>query len=177
MGRWLQQEIARLRDEWKDSLSDDAPKPSASERRMLMGTWVMKAWKKFCEEQHVLRNSAFERTGCLITLNGSRDKEIQPQAFEEDWYTCLQDISSIAQRLEADRVRQQEETCDLGDTADVERGEDDIEEMVNDVEEEEDDTAVEEDPDVDPEILDIDYFLKSHCNRRGEIDYLVKWTG
>ena len=56
-------------------------KMSAKERRILMTKWTGDAWDDMQHYKDIFRK-AFERTGCLMTVDGSGDDLICPQGYE-----------------------------------------------------------------------------------------------
>ena len=73
---WLDQE--ENADKWYGNES----KFSVSDRRILITHWVGKAWKKLCSSGYEnLRRRFWEKTGCLITAEGSDDEKITPEGL------------------------------------------------------------------------------------------------
>lgn len=72
MERWLEED-ANL-ELWHDKLS-------AKERRILMTKWTAAAWKELSADT-MLFKKLFQKTGCLITADGSEDDTIRPQGLE-----------------------------------------------------------------------------------------------
>lgn len=56
-------------------------KISAKHRRILMTRWTGHAWKELSSQQEFIRK-LFEKTGCLITADGSHEDKIRPQGLE-----------------------------------------------------------------------------------------------
>ena len=56
-------------------------KISAKDRRILMTRWTGHAWKELSSQQEFIRK-LFEKTGCLITADGSHEDKIRPQGLE-----------------------------------------------------------------------------------------------
>ena len=55
---------------------------SVSERRILVTRWVGKTYRKICDPKYDhLRYWSFEKTGTLITADGSYDARIQPEGL------------------------------------------------------------------------------------------------
>ena len=81
--------IAKAQDEWLE-LEDNVDKwmghsknLSASDRRILITQWVGEAYEKINSPDYDhFRWRCFQKTGCLITANGSEDKEISPEGLE-----------------------------------------------------------------------------------------------
>lgn len=73
---WLDQE--ENADKWYGNES----KFSASDRRILITHWTGDAWKKLCSPEYEnLRRRHWEKTGCLITADGSEDDKITPEGL------------------------------------------------------------------------------------------------
>ena len=72
METWLEEEDNL--DKWQDNLS-------ASDRRILMTQWAGKAWSELCSNQTFFKR-LFEKTGCMITADGTDDFKISPQGLE-----------------------------------------------------------------------------------------------
>jgi len=52
-------------------------KLTASERRILISHWVGEAWNKLCAPEYDnLRRRCWEKTGCLMTADGSEDPSV-----------------------------------------------------------------------------------------------------
>jgi len=49
-------------------------------RRVLMTKWTGEAWREIREDKEFF-TKLFEKTGCLITVDGSGDSKIQPQGL------------------------------------------------------------------------------------------------
>ena len=73
METWLEEKDNL--DKWQDKLS-------ARERRILMTQWTGEAWSELCSNQTFFKR-LFEKTGCLITSDGSDDFKISPQGLED----------------------------------------------------------------------------------------------
>ncbi|CAM9248088.1 unnamed protein product, partial [Heterosigma akashiwo] len=57
---------------------------SASEKRVLITRWVGAAWEKiFAEDGPYKPNRYFEKTGCLLTADGSEDHKIQLEGIKD----------------------------------------------------------------------------------------------
>lgn len=57
---------------------------SAKDRRILITRWVGEAWKKFCSAEYdEFRLKCWQKTGCLITADGSDDHLIQPEGLKD----------------------------------------------------------------------------------------------
>ena len=72
MERWLEED--ENLEMWHDKLS-------AKKRRILMTKWTAAAWKELSADQ-LLFKRLFQKTGCLITADGSDDSSIRPQGLE-----------------------------------------------------------------------------------------------
>lgn len=56
---------------------------TASERRILITHWVGDAWKKLCSPEYDnFRRRCWEKTGCLLTADGSEDEKITPEGLK-----------------------------------------------------------------------------------------------
>ena len=58
---------------------------SARERRILLTQWVGKSWEKIHDENSSYQNCLwryFEKTGCLLTADGSDDCKVNPEGLE-----------------------------------------------------------------------------------------------
>jgi len=57
---------------------------TAKERRILITNWAGEAYKKLCgSEYDHLRTRCFQKTGCLMTADGSEDHLIAPEGLED----------------------------------------------------------------------------------------------
>ncbi|XP_028404065.1 tigger transposable element-derived protein 2-like [Dendronephthya gigantea] len=72
MERWLEEE--QNLEKWHDKLS-------ARERRILMTKWTAEAWRELSKNKEFFRR-LFEKTGCLLTADGSNDDKICPQGLD-----------------------------------------------------------------------------------------------
>ena len=83
-GKMMKTKIAA---EMEKSLEEDQnlekwhDKISAKERRVLMTKWTAAAWKELCQYKNFF-GRLFEKTGCLIIVDGSEDHKISPQGLE-----------------------------------------------------------------------------------------------
>lgn len=73
MDRWLETE--ENLDKWHDKLS-------AKDRWILMTRWTGEAWSELKENKGFLKR-LFEKTGCLLTIDGSGDEFITPQGLKD----------------------------------------------------------------------------------------------
>lgn len=64
-------------------LGNDDRKLSAKDRRILITNWVGEAYRKTSKDGQFLRMlyRSFEKTGCLITADGSEDDKINPEGM------------------------------------------------------------------------------------------------
>ncbi len=74
-------------DEWLDLDHNlelwEGGKMTASQRRVLFTRWVGEATEKFNSPRYAdTCRRLFEKTGCFMTADGSRDKRIQPEGVE-----------------------------------------------------------------------------------------------
>ena len=72
-------------DSWledDDNLEQWHDKISAKNRRVLMTKWTGQAWRELREDRDFF-TKLFEKTGCLMTADGSRDDMIKPQGLED----------------------------------------------------------------------------------------------
>ena len=86
-GALLKQLYDQVQDEWLDveeNMTRWEGKVSVSDRRMLILEWTEKAWQLFCGANHNhSRHRAWERTGGLMTADGSGDDLIKPEGTSE----------------------------------------------------------------------------------------------
>ena len=83
--------IGNIQDEWLESqenidlwLGNSEKKLTTSERRILMTHWVGEAYERLqSEEYNQTRYRCFEKTGCLITADGSNDSKIKPEGLHD----------------------------------------------------------------------------------------------
>ena len=67
---------------------------SAKDRRILITLWAGEAYQKLISEQYDgFRWRMFEKTGCLITADGSGDDKIKPEGLDD--YKVLPPITSL----------------------------------------------------------------------------------
>ena len=84
-GRMIKVNIAAAMDRWleaEDNLDKWHDKLSAKERRILMTQWTGEGWTELKENKEFLKR-LFEKTGCLMTVDGSGDEFITPQGLED----------------------------------------------------------------------------------------------
>jgi len=59
---------------------------AAKDRRVLITHWVAQAWKKFASDEYFqFRQNAWQKTGCLMTADGSEDHLIRPEDLGTDY--------------------------------------------------------------------------------------------
>ena len=63
-------------NKWQSSLS-------AGERRILITQWLAEAWQTRSTNYPENSKRLFQKTGLLMTANGSDDKLIKPEGFED----------------------------------------------------------------------------------------------
>ena len=83
-GKLLKTRIGQAMERWleeDDNLELWHDKISAKKRRVLMTKWTAEAWKELAADK-MFFTKLFEKTGCLITADGSDDDKIRPQALE-----------------------------------------------------------------------------------------------
>jgi len=57
---------------------------TAKERRILISQWAGEAWDKLSDEKYdKFRENLWQKTGCLMTADGSEDSKILPEGLEE----------------------------------------------------------------------------------------------
>lgn len=83
-GRMMKQKIGEAMQMWlekEENLEMWHDKISAKNRRILMTQWTGHAWRELVSKPDFIRK-LFEKTGCLITADGSQDKKIRPQGLD-----------------------------------------------------------------------------------------------
>ena len=83
-GRMIKQKIGEAMQIWlekDENLEMWHNKISAKERRILMTQWAGHAWRELGSKPEFIRK-LFEKTGCLITADGSHDDKIKPQGLD-----------------------------------------------------------------------------------------------
>ena len=101
-GQLYKAQIAIAQEEWLEDdenierwLGNDGKKLTASERRILISKWVGEAHRKIISSQYdKVRWRAFEKTGCLITADGSEDEKIKPEGLGD--YIVPQPLNIIS---------------------------------------------------------------------------------
>ena len=84
-GRIMKVKIGEALERWleeKDNLEKWHDRLSAKERRILRTQWTGEAWSQCCTDHHFFQR-LFEKTGCLITADGSDDANISPQGLKD----------------------------------------------------------------------------------------------
>ena len=79
MGYWLLAGLILLEkgenlELWHDKLS-------AIKRRILMTKWTGKAWRELRQDKLFFKK-LFQKTGCLMTIDGTDDELIRPQGLD-----------------------------------------------------------------------------------------------
>jgi len=71
-------------DENADKWYGEDNRFTASERRILITHWVGDAYRALIDERYDnFRREIFERTGCLLTADGSGDKLVKPEGLPD----------------------------------------------------------------------------------------------
>ena len=84
-GRMMKVKIAAAIDRWletEDNLDKWHDKLSAKDRRILMTQWTGEAWSELKESKGFLKRLS-EKTGWMLTIDGSGDEYITPQGLED----------------------------------------------------------------------------------------------
>ena len=84
-GKMLKTKIGQEMDKWlaeKDNLELWHDKITARQRRILMTKWAGAAWRVLVKDRDFIKR-LFQKTGCLITIDGSDDDMIKPQRLED----------------------------------------------------------------------------------------------
>ena len=142
LGREVKREMDGISMEW---LEDDGNLAlwevglGASDLRILITQWAGEAWRRVLAGDYVWKY--FQRTGCLVTLDGSGDAgikmqgvegfkfdrpvvpDVPPEWLELDLPTDADDDQSLAMKLtrfeiESDRIREGENDFDLSSDED-----------------------------------------------------------
>ena len=79
--KWLDDESNA--DRWYGHTDEKKVSFTASERRILITNWCGEAWKKLTTsgKYDTFLRGCWERTGCLITADGSEDAKIKPEGL------------------------------------------------------------------------------------------------
>ena len=81
----LKSKIGEEMDKWleeEDNLQMWHDKITARQRRVLMRKWTGAAWWVLSKDKDFIKR-LFQKTGCLITIDGSDDDLINPQGLED----------------------------------------------------------------------------------------------
>ena len=84
IGRMFKKKMEDEMDKWlddEDNIEKWHDKISARQRPILMTRWAGQAWEELQKYEDIFKKS-FERTGCLLTIDGSDDQLIKPQGLE-----------------------------------------------------------------------------------------------
>jgi len=84
-GQMMKVKIGEALERWleeKDNLEKWHDRLSAKERRILLTQWTGEAWSHCCTDHHFFKR-LFEKTGCLMTADGSDDANISPQGLKD----------------------------------------------------------------------------------------------
>ena len=83
-GFMMKKKIGLYLDEWledEENFDKWHRTISAKERRILMTKFVGQAWEELNEDYSEMRRKFFQKTGCLMTADGTDDDKIQPEGF------------------------------------------------------------------------------------------------
>ena len=88
-GNMLKSMVRTVQDEWLEDdsnidlwLGNSDQKLDVKQRRILITHWVGENYNRLSGEQYASsRWRCFEKTGCVITANGSEDEKIQPEGL------------------------------------------------------------------------------------------------
>ena len=84
-GRMIKVKIAAAMDKWlekEENIDKWHEKLSAKERRILLTEWTGEAWSVLTQNGDLFKR-LYEKTGCLMTVDGSGDERISPQGLED----------------------------------------------------------------------------------------------
>ena len=89
LGQMLKVLVAREHQIWLDQeenaerwYGNNSEPFGAMERRILITHWVGEAWKALCGPNYDhFRRRCWEKTGCLMTADGSHDEKIKPEGL------------------------------------------------------------------------------------------------
>ena len=84
-GKMYKTKFGEKMDKWfeeKDNLELWHDKITTRQRRILMTKWAGAAWKELVKDKDFIKR-LFQKTGCLITVDGSDDDMIKPQVLED----------------------------------------------------------------------------------------------
>lgn len=83
-GKMLKTKIREEMDKWleeEDNLELWHDKLTAKSRRILMTKWTAAAWEELTKDR-IFFKKLFQRTECLITVDGTDDDLVKPQGLE-----------------------------------------------------------------------------------------------
>ena len=66
----------------------------ANNRNVLMTQWTWDAWRQTASKPEFIRKR-FEKTGCLITADGSRDEKIKPHGLDSYSFEIMNTYTSL----------------------------------------------------------------------------------
>ena len=84
-GKTLKTKIGQEMDKWleeKDNLELWHNKITARQRGILMTKWACAVWRVLVKDRDFMKR-LFQKTGCLITIDGSDDEMTKPQGLED----------------------------------------------------------------------------------------------
>ena len=84
-GYMMKTKIGHYLDEWledEENFDKWHRTTSAKEKRILMTKWVGQAWEELNEDYSGMRRKFFQKSGCLMTADGTVDDKIQPEGFQ-----------------------------------------------------------------------------------------------
>lgn len=84
-GKMHKTKIGEEMDKWleeKDNLELWHDKLSARQRRILMTKWAGAAWRELIKDKAFIKK-LFQKTGCLITIDGTDDDMVRPQGLDD----------------------------------------------------------------------------------------------
>ena len=94
---------------------------TAIEKRILITHWAGNAYRKFCDSRYDnFRWRLFEKTGCLITADGSEDAKVSPEGLLNYELQLPIDIDPIATPATSSTVPPSEPNIDEGQEDDFE---------------------------------------------------------
>ena len=114
-GQLMKQKIRQVSDQWLENddnldiwMGNSDDKLTVSKRRILITQWVGEAHRALQHENYdKFRWSCFERTGCLLTADGSDDDKVKPEGLHDykpippletpgpDYNTVFQEVESV----------------------------------------------------------------------------------
>lgn len=84
-GKMFKTKMGEEMDKWlesNDNLEQWHDKLSARQRRILMTKWAGASWRKLVKDQGFI-TKLFQKTGCLITMDGAEDEVVRPQGLDD----------------------------------------------------------------------------------------------